>query len=391
MIFKALASVVLTILIVSTACVARSVPMLVGAYTGGQSKGIAVYRFDEKSGQIGPVPVQVVAADNPSWLTMSANHRFVYAVHENGEGQRDPVGRVSAWRLNPLTGRMVLINRMSSLGSEPTHASLSRDGRALFVANYAAAADPGGTLAVLPVAANGALRAVTQIKTHRASLANPQRQSSPHVHSVVSSPDGRYVFAQDLGADRIYAYRYNSAHPETALAAVKDQPFVDMPAGSGPRHMVFSPSGRQAYVTLEMVGEVAVLDYAEGHLTVRQRVPLAPSGFHGSVGAAALHFSPDGRFLSVTDRGTDNCLVTFAVSPADGALRQVDRQSVEGLEPREFAFSPDGRFVLVANQRSHAIIVFRRDPATGVVGERVQTLPIDQASNITFVTPVRAR
>ncbi|WP_206244357.1 lactonase family protein [Novosphingobium terrae] len=370
---------------IATPALAAPVPLLIGTYTGGESKGIYLYHFDEQTGHIAPSPVQVTSAENPSWLTLSQDRRFLYAVDENGEGQRDPVGRVSAYRLDAASGRLSFLNRTSSLGSEPTQSSLSKDGRALFVANYSVSSDPGGTLAVLPIAPDGTLKPVSQIKTHRASLVNPERQASPHVHSVVSSPDGRFVFAQDLGADRIYAYRYDPSHPETPLSALKEQPFLALPPGSGPRHLVFSPSGKQAYLTLEMAGQIAVLDYAEGRLTLRQTLPLAPAGFQGKVGAGALHVSPDGRFLTVTDRGTDNQLVSFAISPEDGALRQVDRRSVEGTEPREFAFSRDGRFVLVANQHSHAVVVFRRAPDTGIVGEKLQDLSIDQASDIKFV------
>jgi 6-phosphogluconolactonase (cycloisomerase 2 family) len=115
-------------------------------------------------------------------------------------------------------------------------------------------------------------------------------------------------------------------------------------------------------------------------------VALAPDGFAGKLGAAALHLSPDGRFLSVTNRGTANHLISFAISPGDGTLQLADRRSVEGSEPREFAFSPDGRFVLIANQRSHAVKVFRRDPRSGAVKEEVQSLSIDQASDIKFLS-----
>ena len=385
MVFKILASVAAFAFTTTAAFAAPTVPLLIGTYTGGQSKGIYVYSFDPQTGHIAPAPVQVVPADNPSWLTFSADRRLAYAVNENGEGQRDPVGRVSAYRLDAKTGRLSLINRASSLGAEPTHASLSKDGRYLFVANYAVSADPGGTLTVLPVGRDGALGAAVQVKTHRASMVNAERQASPHVHSVVSSPDGRTVFAQDLGADRIYAYRYDPARREAPLAAVKEQPFLDLPAGSGPRHLLFAPDGRRAYLTLEMVGQVAVLDYAEGRLTLRQLVPLAPQGFAGKLGAAALHISPDGRFLAVTNRGTDNQLVSFAISPTDGTLQQVDRRAVEGAEPREFAFAPDGRFVVIANQRSQKVVVLRRDPASGVVGEVVQNLRVDQASDVKFI------
>jgi 6-phosphogluconolactonase len=370
----------------ASSALAASVPLLVGTYTGGESKGIYLYNFDEQTGQIDPKPLQVSLADNPSWLTLSPDRHFLYAVGENGKGTPDTVGRVAAYAMDPASGRLRLINRLASLGADTTHSSLSKDGRYLFVANYSVSADPGGTLSVLPVLKGGALGPVTQIKTYRASLVNPQRQASPHVHSVVSSPDGRFVFVQDLGGDRIYAYSYDPSKRELPLSALADQPFVELPAGSGPRHLVFSPDGRHAYVTLEMTGQVAMLDHADGHLTLRQTLSLAPEGFAGKLGAAALHVSPDGRFLSVTHRGTDNHLVSFALSPTDGTLKLVDRRSVEGVEPREFAFAPDGRFVLVANQRSHAVKVFRRDTQTGVVGAEVQSLSIDQASDVKFVT-----
>lgn len=383
MVFKVLLGSLGVVLAASSAL---ATPLLIGTYTGGESKGIYLYQFDDRTGHIDPRPAQVSPAENPSWLVLSADHRLLYAVDENGEGGRDPVGRASAYRMDPASGRLTFINRTSSLGAEPTHASLSKDGRYLFVANYAVSADPGGTLAVLPVGKGGALGSATQIKTYRASMVNPARQASPHVHSVVSSPDGRFVFVQDLGGDRIYAYRYDPARREMPLSALRDQPFAEMPAGSGPRHLIFSPDGRHAYVTLEMTGQVAVLDHSEGHLTLRQTVTLAPEGFAGKVGAAALHLSPDGRFLSVTNRGADNHLLSYAISPADGSLKLADRRAVEGNEPREFAFSPDGRFVLIANQRSHGVKVFRRDSASGVVGQEVQTLSIDQASDLKFLS-----
>jgi 6-phosphogluconolactonase (cycloisomerase 2 family) len=125
-------------------------------------------------------------ANNPSWLVLSPDRRFLYAVNENSDGQSDPVGRVTAWRMNPVTGRLAPLNRISSLGADPTHASLSRDGRFLFIANYSGATDPGGTLAVAPIARNGALGPVVQVKTHRASMANPDRQLAPM--SIPPSP-----------------------------------------------------------------------------------------------------------------------------------------------------------------------------------------------------------
>jgi len=353
--------------------------LLIGTYTDSGSEGIYLYDFDTRTGRLDARPRQVVKAENPSWLTFSADRQHVYAVNESA-----PTGRVTAYRIDPADGTLQEINRVPSLGAEPTHCGISADGKYLFVANYSVAADPGGTLSVLPVGERGALGPATQVKTDRASQVDRERQMSPHVHSAVAGPDGRAVFVQDLGADRIYVYRYDPANAEAPLMRDAAQSSVETPPGSGPRHLLFSRDGHHAYLTLEMVGEVAVYDYAQGRLTQKQRVSLAPPGFSGKNGAAALHLSPDGRFLYVTNRGNDNQLVTFAVAPASGELSLVARRSTEGLEPREFAIDPSGRYVLVANQQSDMVVVMRRDPDSGRVGETIQILRIAKPSDLKF-------
>jgi 6-phosphogluconolactonase (cycloisomerase 2 family) len=353
--------------------------LLIGTYTANGSEGIYLYDFDTETGRIDARPRQVVKAENPSWLTFSTDRQVVYVVNESA-----PTGRVTAYRIDPGDGRLQEINSVLSLGAEPTHSGISADGKYLFVANYSVSPDPGGTLSVLPLGERGALAPATQVKTDRASQVDHDRQMSPHVHSAVVAPGGRAVFAQDLGADRIYVYRYDPANAEAPLTRDEAQPSVETPPGSGPRHLVFSRDGHHAYLTLEMIGEVAVYDYAAGKLTQKQRVSLAPSGFSGRNGAAALHLSSDGRFLYVTNRGTDNQLVTFAVHPVSGELSMIARRSTEGLEPREFAIDPSGRYVLVANQHSDKVMVMKRDPATGRIGETIQILSIATPSDLKF-------
>jgi 6-phosphogluconolactonase (cycloisomerase 2 family) len=370
----------------SAAAVPPAAPqtLLVGTYTASGSGGIQVFDFDPASGKLGTAPRQVVPAENPSWLVVAPDGRTVYAVNENGPGQRDPIGRASAFRVDPATRALQQTSQVSSLGNEPTHASVSRDGRFLFVANYSGAADPGGTLVVLPVEGDQ-LKPAVQVKTHHASRVNPERQQAAHVHSAVVSPDGTTVYAQDLGADRIYVYRYDPSQPEAPLARDKRQPEVVLPPGSGPRHLLFSADGRHAWLTLEMPGQVVSFDVRDGQLAETQRVDLAPKGFTGDNAAAALHLSNDGRFLYVSNRGTDNQLVVFAVDAKTGQLTQVQRRSVEGNHPREFALSPDGRYLLVANQLSNAVLVMRRDAKTGKLGEVVETVQVKSPSDLKFL------
>lgn len=361
--------------------------LLVGSYTAGQSQGIYRLQFDSRSGQLDAQPLQVIKTDNPSWLTLSRDMSRLFVVNENGPGQKDPVGKVSSYAIDPKTHELSLISQVRSLGNEPTHSSLSGDGRHLLVSNYSVVEDPGGTLAVLPVGTDGKLSPVVQLSSHQPSRINPERQMSAHVHSAVSSPDGKYVFASDLGADKVFIYRYDpKANPELPLTAA-DPAFVQLPPGSGPRHLLFSADGKHAWLTMEMSAQVAVFDYQDGRLTQRQLVDLAAGKPQPGRAAAALHASKDGKFLYVSNRGTTNEVLVFAIDPTAGTLTELQRRSVEGDHPREFSLDPSGKFLLIANQKSNQIVVLERDPKTGLLGKTVQKLAMDAPSDLKFMLP----
>ena len=359
--------------------------VLVGSYTAGQSQGIYRLDFDSVRGQLEAKPLQVVKSENPSWLTLSKDLRYLFVVNENGPGQADPVGRVSSYAIDPKTHALSLINQVQSLGNEPTHSSLSQDASHLFASNYSVAEDPGGTLAVLPLGTAGQLRPVVQMSSHPASRVNTERQMSAHVHSTVSSPDGRFVFSNDLGADRVFVYRFDpKANPDLPLVPA-DPAFVQLPAGSGPRHLLFSADGKHAWLTMEMSAQVAVFDYRDGRLEQTQSVDLAAGQPVSDKAAAALHASADGRFLYVSNRGTANQMLVFAIDPATGHLKELQRRSVEGDHPREFSLDPSGRFLLIANQKSNQIVVIERDAKSGLLGKTVQKLPMDAPSDLKFL------
>ncbi|CAI8792693.1 6-phosphogluconolactonase [Pseudomonas sp. IT-P294] len=367
------------------AALAEDDQLLVGSYTAGQSQGIYRLKFDSATGQIDAKPLQVVKSENPSWLTVSKDQRHLFVVNENGPGQKDPVGRVSSYAIDPKTHALSLINQVQSLGNEPTHSSLSVDGSHLFVSNYSVVEDPGGTLAVLPVGADGTLKPVVQMSSHSASRVNPERQMSAHVHSTVSSPDGHYVFSNDLGADKIFVYRFDpKANPQLPLTPATPAS-VQLPAGSGPRHLLFSADGKHAWLTMEMSAQVAVFDYRDGKLEQTQMVDLAAGQPTSDKAAAALHASADGKFLYVSNRGTANQLLVFAIDLATGHLKELQRRSVEGDHPREFSLDPSGKFLLIANQKSNQIVVIERDAKTGLLGKTVQKLPMDAPSDLKFL------
>lgn len=360
------------------------VELLVGCYTGAQCQGVGRYRFDPASGRIDPRPLETIVTDNPSWLAVSADGARLFAVNENGPASPDPVGRASSFALGRGAARSRALSRANTLGDDPAHAALGRDGRYLFVSNYSGAQSPGGSLAVLPVDADGRLGAAVQVLGHRASQADRERQLGPHVHAAAQSPDGRYVFAADLGADKVYAYRYDPARSAERPLLAAATPWLELPAGSGPRHLLFSADGRHAYLTLEMSGEIVALDHDDGRLRIVQTLALDPGRRQGNA-AAALHLSADGRFLYASNRGEDNHIAVYAVDPGDGRLRPLQRRASEGRGPREFALAPDGRHVVVANQHSGNLVVIARDPASGELGATVQTLPMVSPSDVKFV------
>jgi 6-phosphogluconolactonase (cycloisomerase 2 family) len=362
-----------------------SYELLVGSYTAGQSQGIYRLNFDSRTGQIDAKPLEVVKSANPSWLTVSKDQQRLFVVNENGPGQADPVGRVSSYAIDPKTHELSLINQVQTLGNEPTHSSISGDASHLFVSNYSVVEDPGGTLAVLPVGTDGALKPVVQMSSHPSSRVNPERQMSAHVHSVVSSPDGQYVFSNDLGADKIFVYRFDpKTNPERPLTAANPAS-VQLPPGSGPRHLLFSADGKHAWLTMEMSAQVAVFDYRDGKLEQTQLVDLAAGLPASGKAAAALHASADDKFLYVSNRGTTNQLLVFSIDPATGHLKELQRRSVDGDHPREFSLDPSGKFVLIANQKSNQIVVVERDAKTGLLGKTVQKLPMDAPSDLKFL------
>ena len=340
--------------------------LLVGTYTSGTSRGIYVYRFDASDGRL--TPVSSIQTVNPSYLVVSRDRRYVYAVNElpGDNGPASERGGISAFAFDARAGQLAFIDRVSSEGNDPCYLAFSPDGRYLLTANYSVAADPGGSFAVFPLQAGGAVGAAVLVVHHEGGGPVKGRQDNAHVHSTVFAPDGRYLFAQDLGADKLYEYRYTD-DGSRGLISPMPEGYVQMPAGSGPRHLVFDANGHYAYLTSELAGTVTTFQYANGKLRPLQVLRLAAPGFRGKIGAGAIHLSPDGKFLYATNRGDANEIAIFSVDPHDGLLKLVGRQSTLGRTPREFAIDPTGRWLIVGNQDSDSAFVFRRDPQTGLL------------------------
>lgn len=331
----------------------------VGTYTtDARREGVYRYRMDPRTGDWRALGAADVGP-NPSFLALRPDGRVLYAVNEVERYEGAPSGAVGAFRVDPGSGDLTLIDRRASRGGAPCYVSVDRAGRFAMVANYA-----GGDVALFPLGVDGALGDAARVEQQRGTGPRADRQEKAHAHSIVPDPSGRFALSADLGADRIYVYALDGAAGPLAPAAV---PEVAVRSGAGPRHIAFGRSGRVVYVTDELAVAVDAFrfDPATGALAPLQTVSLA-EGAGPSAGstAADLHLAPSGRFLYASVRG-DDTLVVFAVDQGTGRLTFVERVSSGGRWPRNFGLDPSGRFLYAANQRSDSVVGFRVDPATG--------------------------
>lgn len=332
--------------------------LAIGTYTGTGSKGIYVYNFNVQTGKAKWVS-NTDSSTNPSYITFSPNGNFIYAVNETNKAIP---GRVSAFAFNKDKGTLKLLNTQLSGGDDPCYVAESNNGKWVAVANYS-----GGSVSVFPINENGSLRPYSQLIQDSGSSVNLERQEKAHVHESVFSHDNKYLFTPDLGMDKVMIYDFQSALKKPLIPA--PTPFVRTPAGSGPRHITFHPNGKFAYLIHELSGTVTAYTYANGKLKEIQELPTHVNGFKGAIGNAEVFASPDGKFLYTSNRGDENTITIFSINATTGKLKLVGYQPVLGKAPRNFIIDPTGNYLLVANQDSDNIVIFKRDQYTGLLKE----------------------
>ncbi len=346
--------------------------LVIGTYTSsGKSKGIYVYSFNTETAEFS-YKAEVGDISNPSFLAVTRDRKYLYAVSEVGNGQ----GVVKSYSFDPVSGSLKYLNYASSGGDGPCYVAVDDDNKYVFAGNYS-----GGSLAAIPVKNDGSLGQEIQDIKHQGSSVH-KNQSRPHVHATVLSPDNKFLYVPDLGTDKINIYRIDvsSKMPLTPASPA----FVSVEAGGGPRHFTFHPNQKYAYVIEELKGRITAYKYDNGQLETMQSVVATPDGFSGNPSAADIHLSPDGKFLYGSLRGEINELVIYAVA-ADGMLTYVDRQSTLGDHPRNFAIDPSGNYLLVGNSRSDEIVIFKRDKATGLITPTDRRIAIGSPVCLKFV------
>jgi len=329
--------------------------LVTGTYTGGLSKGIYVHTFNTEDGSFREV--SHVETPNPTFLAVSADEKFVYAVNEIGKD--DNGGEISAYAFDKATGTLRFLNKQLTAGDSPCHVDIDKSGKWVAVGNYSS-----GTLAVLPIKEDGSLgEAVTTIK-HTGTGANPNRQEKPHVHCNIFSKDNKWLFTVDLGIDKVMIYAFDE---QTGGLTAGEQPFVKVEDGKGPRHITFHPNNKFAYVIEELGGSVTAFDYKDGTLKIIQDIPSIQPEDSAFIGSADIHISADGKFLYASNRGGFNTIAIYSINQETGSLTLLGHQQSGGEIPRNFTIDPSGKFLLAGNQNSDNIAIFNRDEKTGLL------------------------
>ncbi|MGQ8336690.1 lactonase family protein [Sunxiuqinia sp. A32] len=346
----------IVLILILTSCQAKQDSLLfVGTYTDGESKGIYSYYFNENTGELAPA-FETNNKENPSFLAISPDQTYLYAVSEVKKGPGIDSGSVTAYRILD-NGELEKINKSSTEGDHPCHVAVSPDGKFVVASNYSS-----GSLSCFNVDENGGLSEMFQQIQHQGSGPNVKRQNEPHAHSSLFNAEGNLLISADLGTDELNFYKLNANGEFIA----PEQASIKMELGAGPRHFDFSPDGKFIYIMNELNSTVTTLKKEEGRYKTVESVSALPEDFDGTSTGADIHVSADGRFVYSSNRG-HNSIAVFKRDSNSGKLNLLENESVQGDWPRNFCISPDGRYLLVANQNSNNISVFKVDQNSGML------------------------
>ncbi|WBQ06299.1 lactonase family protein [Kribbella sp. CA-293567] len=331
----------------------------VGSYTTqeGGGEGIGFGTAEE---------LQVVAGSaDPSFLTISADGRFLYATNEL------EAGRVSAFAIAD-SGTLEFLNHQPTGGAHPCYLEIDPTGKFLLSANYSS-----GSVAIHPIRENGSLGDPTQILQREGSGPNAERQEGPHAHQITFDPSGSFAFDIDLGTDSVHV---STLTPEGRLVEVSR---LQVHPGAGPRHLVFHPGGHAAYLINELDSTLIVCSHAEGKLAVVETVSTRPDDAEGDSFPAEVLVSPDGRFVYGSNRG-DDTIAVFETGAEGLEAELIQTIGSGGSWPRHLAFSKDGTELYAANERSNTIAVFTVDQSSGAL--TATGTPLDWPKPVCVVT-----
>lgn len=354
----------------------------------GNGRGIHIFQVDRTTGEMTPGGIHQMGT-SPSCLALNTAGTRLYSANETDRVGNDKQGTVSVFSIDPTDGHLTLLNAVRSGGAGPTYVSIHPSGRFLLVANYF-----GGSVAVLPILADGRLGDATDVKNDAGTIGPTQATHAPpgsfavsghdrtHAHMIQADRSGRFVLHADLGLDRIFVWKFDG---QQGVLTPNEPPTVSLPPGDGPRHFSFHPNGRWFYSIQEEGSTIVLFDYdaGAGRLAARQTVSTLPLGFAGSNFCSEILVSLDGRFVYAGNRLHDSIAI-FSVVP-NGDLTFLGEEWSRGDYPRSFNFDPTGRFLYCCNQRGDNIAVFRVSRKTGGLEFTGYYSPVGNPSSIIFL------
>ncbi len=354
----------------------------------GNGRGIHIFEVDRSTGALKPAG-EFESGVSPSSLAISASGTRMYSANETDRRGADKEGTVTAFAIDHNTGKLAPLNTVASGGAGPTYVSVHPGGKFLLVANYF-----GGSIAVLPILADGRLGEATDVKRDAGKIGPTKATNAPpgsfafsghdrtHAHQIQADPTGRFVLHVDLGLDQIFVWKFDEQQGKLTPG---EFPSVALPPGDGPRHFHFHPNGKWFYSIQEEGSTVVLFDYAAttGKLTSRQTISTLPPGFAGSNFCSEILVSADGRFIYAGNRLHDSVAI-FAIAD-DGALKYLGEEWTRGNYPRSFNFDPTGRYFYCCNQRGDNLAVFEVDRKTGGLKFTGHYTPVGNPSCIVFL------
>jgi 6-phosphogluconolactonase len=337
--------------------------LFVGSYAPAEAEGIHLYQFQAEGDGLLERVNGYAGVANPSFLTVDAARRRLFAVSETANGA------VVSLRYDVETGAIEEVNRQLTQGDDPCHLITDPTGQWLLLVNYSS-----GNVNVYPIAADGSLGTLSDQVQHVGHSVNPDRQESPHPHSIHNIPGTSFYLVPDLGLDQLVIYKLDSDHGKLNQVSV-----TNTAPGSGPRHAAFHPSEPYVYVIYELTSEAEVFEInrAEGTLTSVQKLTTLPAGLEGDSWCAEIAMADSGAHVYGSNRGDDSLVVYNLETPSQ--LYPVGWSSTKGNFPRHFTIVPNEPYVLAANQNSDNMVVMKLNE---------QGIPVATGQEVQITKPV---
>ena len=352
--------------------------VFIGTYTGNGSEGIYSFRFDPEHGET-TQPILAARSDNPSFIAIDKKGKFLYTVNEVDKYDENSSGAISVYKVVKGSGKLILIQQVSSLGAHPAHLSIDKTGKYLLVANYS-----GGNFCVFPINNDGKLGEHTALISNIGSSINKDRQNNPHPHFIQVTKDNKYILIADLGIDRVMIFQFDD---KTGTLKINEPAFIELEPGSGPRHFAFGTSGKFLYVLNELTSTVTIFDFdqATASSQSKQIISTLPGNFEGINTTAEIVVDSKGKFLYASNRG-DNSIVQFNINRNDGTLSTIGWVPTGGDAPRHFEIDETSNWLFSANQNSDNIILFKIDKEIGGLINTNQSIKIKSPVCIKFLS-----